>query len=785
MADKTTRIKEAQKYLAKGQLGKAIAKWEKLVQEFPDGNNYNFIGDLYLKNDDKKNAVESFQKAANIFRQEGFSLKTLALFKKILNVNPADAAALYALGELSEEKELITDAIKYYLAAADSLAKEGRKGELFDIYKKILSLSPSNIPLRIKVAETLFKEGLKSDAAKEHLYIAGIYENKGDIPKAKESYRKAIGMQPLNKDAVVGLSCLYEKTGGIDEAIELMKEASVLFPEDVDVLMRAAELSLLRNSTENAKDYLSRVNELEPKNAKARRLLGEIYSKEGLKEKAVEELNLLGDIYYDRGAQKEALACYNDAIEIAPDNDYLYEQTAELGGEHKKEVPEFIESTGPAEGIEAAKDEESGRISIKAEKTVDKIFTEADIFCRYGLFSEAQALLEGLKLRVPENIDLHLRLKTIYSELDNKEAVVTECLILSGLFKRSGDTENSEKALREGYEISPSDPRLSEKGFTALIETTSRASKGFEEFSGAAAGEEGIGGDYEKELAKADFYARQGLAQEALRILLELQRLLPENRDIAERLEALGERPEISSVTETPEAKEKTEMSFEFLEGKEESPDVPSCAGETPQGKEIPEEGLEDMEYKDFPISKDEIMKATEMPKPMLGDDVLEIFQEFKEGLEPKLLEPKLDDEETEMHYNLGVAYKEMGLVDDAINEFQTVGNNKKRFLQSSSILGLCYMEKGLYSIAIDLLTRTLESARESDESYWSIKYDLAEAYEKNNNPKKALELYTEVYGWNAKFRDVSDKVGLKTTQAAKNPEKDKTTKKKSRISYL
>jgi tetratricopeptide (TPR) repeat protein len=144
----------------------------------------------------------------------------------VLNVNPADAAALYALGELSEEKELVTDAIKYYLAAADSLAKEGKKNELFDIYGKILSLSPSNIPLRTKVAEIFLKQGLKSDAAREYLYIAGIYENKGDIPKAKEHYHKAIEIQPLNKDAVVGLSILHEKTGEIDKAINLMKEAS-------------------------------------------------------------------------------------------------------------------------------------------------------------------------------------------------------------------------------------------------------------------------------------------------------------------------------------------------------------------------------------------------------------------------------------------------------------------------------------------------------------------------------------------------------------------------------
>src|SRR5208337_3817110 len=113
--DKNLIVKEAQKYLARGQLDKAIAEWEKLVKEAPDGNIYNTVGDLHLKKGNKKTAVDFFHKAATYFREEGFSLKALALYKKVINIDPADAGAYTALGELSEEKGLVTDAIKYYL----------------------------------------------------------------------------------------------------------------------------------------------------------------------------------------------------------------------------------------------------------------------------------------------------------------------------------------------------------------------------------------------------------------------------------------------------------------------------------------------------------------------------------------------------------------------------------------------------------------------------------------------------------------------------------------------
>jgi tetratricopeptide (TPR) repeat protein len=100
MSDKSTIIKEAKKYLARGQIDKAIAEWEKLVKDIPDAPTFNTLGDLYLKSGNKTNAVSSFHKAANLFRHEGFSLKALALYKKILNIKPADADSLLSLGEL-------------------------------------------------------------------------------------------------------------------------------------------------------------------------------------------------------------------------------------------------------------------------------------------------------------------------------------------------------------------------------------------------------------------------------------------------------------------------------------------------------------------------------------------------------------------------------------------------------------------------------------------------------------------------------------------------------------
>jgi tetratricopeptide (TPR) repeat protein len=765
MSDKSSIIKETQKYLARGQIDKAIAEWEKLIKEYPDGNNYNTLGDLYLKKDDKQNAIDSFHKAANFFRHEGFSLKALALYKKILNINPSDPDSLFSLGELNEEKGLTTDAIKYYLATADSLSKEGKKEKLLDIYDKVLTLSPANIPLRNKVAEIYSKEGLMSEATKQYFQIAMLHAEKGEIEKSIGYYQKVLGAQPLNREAILGINYLYEKTGNLEKAIEQMKEAINLFPQDTDIHLRCAEIHIMSGMFDEAREYLGKVIEIEPANIKARRLLGDIYLNEGDREKAwteylpvldemildekyddaiklldsfkdidpletgkrlvslyrqlgeqdhiANELISLGDVLILKDMQKEALNCYKEALEITPDNESLSAKVAELDKEVSKELEEEF-------------------ISIKTEKSVDEAIVEADIFLRYGLYDNVKNLLEVYKDRETENIELHLRLKSLYVDTGDKEQAITECLILNELYKKAGDISKGEQVIKEAYEISPEDQRL--------ISVTAPPLHEKEEEVTITPSEGPAIEDYSEEIAEADFYSRQGLTDEARAILERLQTLFPENKEIGQKLDSLGQ------VIET-------EQKTEHIEEKQE----------------------------EIILTESEILEAEEIHEPALDSDVMDIFNEFKKGLEKEL-----DEEDYETHYNLGIAYKEMGLTDDAIREFQTSRNNPKRFVPSSSMLGICYMEKGLYPLAIDVLRNAIEKMEDRGESYWSMKYDLAEAYEKKGNLKEALDLYTAVYGWNSKFRSVSDKLtNLRAKVTEDGVEQKKTKDRKDRVSYL
>jgi len=745
MSNKAALIKEAQKYLAKGQIEKAIETWERLTRECPDGNTFNALGDLYLKNADRKNAIAAFHKAATFFMDEGFSLKALGLYKKILNINPSDANAFFALGQINEERGLKIDAIKYYLSAADGLAKEGKKEKLFEIYEKIITVSPSNIPFRIRVAETYTKEGFVTEAAKEYFNIARLYEEKEETEKSLEFYQKSLEIQPLNKETILGISHLYAKTGNLDLAIEQMKNAAYHFPQDTDVSLRCAEIYSAAERLDDALSCLSHVTEIDPANIMAAKLIGEIYVKKGEREKAwmkylhvldgmllemnsdesikllesfkdidpfetgkrlitlyrqhgedqkaVQELISLGNVHAEKGVHREAVNCYREALLITPADNSLRTKIADLEQEMR-----------------------AAHLPTGEEKTTDEVIADAEVFLRHGLYDDAQNLLEERCQKEPENIELHLKLKFLYSNKGNRDKAVSECLILSDLYEKTGDAEKREEILKEAYTIDPTDPRLAGKEAPVAHE---------EPISVSSVKELSID-DYSEEIIEADFYAKQGLKDEAREILEKLLNLFPQNQKIKKRLSTL-----------------------ETIQEEERKPE-------------------------------EKVIEKEETTEPVMDSEVLNIFNEFKKGLEAEI-----DEKDHETHYNLGLAYKELGLLDDAIKEFQTAQKDPQTFFASSSMLGICYKEKGFFSLAIEALSSAIEKIKDMDESYWAMKYDLAEAYEKNGDLHEAFKLYTEIYGWNAGFRDVPEKINQVSVLMQQSAEKGKSEDKNARISYL
>jgi tetratricopeptide (TPR) repeat protein len=123
------------------------------------------------------------------------------------------------------------------------------------------------------------------------------------------------------------------------------------------------------------------------------------------------------------------------------------------------------------------------------------------------------------------------------------------------------------------------------------------------------------------------------------------------------------------------------------------------------------------------------------------------------------------DDSDYDTHYHTAVAYQEMGLLDEAIKEFQeAVGlvqpnDPTRRFFHCANLLGHCFMQKSMPNLALTWYQRALETPGLSDEEKQGIWYELASAYEADGDMENAGRYFEQVYAENIDFRDVSERV--------------------------
>jgi tetratricopeptide (TPR) repeat protein len=131
-----------------------------------------------------------------------------------------------------------------------------------------------------------------------------------------------------------------------------------------------------------------------------------------------------------------------------------------------------------------------------------------------------------------------------------------------------------------------------------------------------------------------------------------------------------------------------------------------------------------------------------------------EILEQFKRGIDENL-----DSEDYEAHYDLGIAFKEMGLLDEAIAEFQKALRSPDGRLRTSEALGICFYEKGQFGISETVLRRAVETVDGGDEAKIGLLYWLGRAAEAQGKEMEAITSYERALAVDIRFMDLSDRM--------------------------
>jgi len=167
-------------------------------------------------------------------------------------------------------------------------------------------------------------------------------------------------------------------------------------------------------------------------------------------------------------------------------------------------------------------------------------------------------------------------------------------------------------------------------------------------------------------------------------------------------------------------------------------------------------------------LREDEEPKSTRMvasgeAEPQEQQDFADMLTKFKQGVTSNV-----DDTDHESHYDLGIAYKEMGLLDEAISEFQKALRGTQHRVRTYEALGQCFVEKRQYQIAMTILMRALDEAGASDDTLVGVLYLLGYASESLQKWEDAVRYYERVFTVDIQFRDIGDRLSAVERKARK-----------------
>jgi tetratricopeptide (TPR) repeat protein len=143
--------------------------------------------------------------------------------------------------------------------------------------------------------------------------------------------------------------------------------------------------------------------------------------------------------------------------------------------------------------------------------------------------------------------------------------------------------------------------------------------------------------------------------------------------------------------------------------------------------------------------------------------DFTDMLEKFKAGVAANV-----DDEDFDSHYDLGIAYKEMGLIDEAIAEFQKALRGATHRIRAYEALGQCFIDRNDYETAVTVLGRALREPGMEDEDLIGVLYLLGYASEGSKKPRDAAAYYQRVFAIDIDFRDVSKRLKQMAKAAAK-----------------
>jgi tetratricopeptide (TPR) repeat protein len=804
-------LESAQKHLQRGALDKALEDYRLLLKADPhDANVLLKVGDLYLKQGRREEAINAYLRVAQQFTRDGFDAKAVALYKQIARLDPKRQDVAVPLAELYARMGLVPDAIAALQSAADAAYRAGDKDGALELLRRMAALDPANTLNRLKLAELLAKEHHADEAAAEYEAVAEELERRGEDEERIRVLERMLSVAP---DRMAERLEVARARLGAQDFVVARKLAEELLESDPDHL----------DAHEILGHALAGAGDLE-RSRETFRALAERYRLRGDEARSRDLMQRFGGLEALSLDEAEAPFDGSGVLELendVPEEDFLLEpepRPPPAAAPLRAAPPPPIVAPPPA----------PADVSKTTGETTDpdQLLAEATVYLRYGKHERAvralrtilaaepghRAALESLgealeatgetahavtawqrageAARAASDAESLARIRERIAGVDpeaaralappaaaapplDEEIEIDLDLDLAEPFEPGPDatlaSEPSPQPL--ALDLDTPDPLAAEEPAPDAIELAAPDAESSRPALTLHATEEPTAttpARVAEDLEEAEFYFEQGLLDEASTLYQRILAAAPNHPQAMLRLGEIAARG--GPVVETPLVPGGPPPLAEPLAAA--SPAPPAAATAPPLAEleldiELPEPEEEPAAPPppepppaapsgDFDLAA-ELSQAMDADEPvgrtLAGTEeegFEQVFHAFKTGVEREL-----GQHDHEARYDLGIAYKEMGLLEDAIEAFRIAMAAPERQLACLYMMGLCALDVGRAADAVAHLEQALSLPELPDDQRLPLRYDLGRAYAASGDAPRARAAFEEVAASDPGFREV------------------------------
>ncbi len=803
-----TYIKVAQQYTQEGFDARAVAVYKQIqALDAQRAAIYEPLAELYQRMGLSAEAVQALQTAAEVHQKAGRKREALGVLRKLTGLDPANTASRIKVAELLRHEGMTSEAVSEYSAVADELERQrdqegfakclqrlielapersdmlarlsrclhelGRSGEAENVARRALAANPADPALYELLADLYRRLGRPGDVAETYRSLANFHRERGDTDRARDIMQRLISPDAgtaIDAEAsgefselrleeaagvaegdpsVFGSPSAFDADSGQDDEPLLLVEPSLSEAADDLFDGELGEDSLLEGDDADAATQLPAP--LRRGGEAARRPAGEASAD-------LEQLLAEASVYLRYGKRRQALENLEKILSLRPDHRPALEKYGEAQVE-AGETTAAIASWQRALALAQASGEHDAACVLR-----DRIRALG------GNSAEPGAGLADLPAsRSAEPLDDTPVEEELYLDLDLDEPAVAPA-------EASDDFPGLEDPVEFEADLPPfGDSPAEVSAFADAVAEPGPAEAPAAEHSAASASQSQTQQILE-DLEEADFYLKQGLLDESEAIFQRLARIAPNHPRVLVRLgeiaAARGQDPDSTASriaaagAEAPPPALSEDSIEELIGGEFEVELEAEAEAEAAAAFEVAVDVEEEAEARagDFDLAA-VLTDAFAAPEPhadaaiaragdTTGEGFRAVFEAFKQGVSEALSEG-----DYEAHYDLGIAYREMGLYADALREFEQVAGSPLRRVDGLHMMGVCALDLGRPAEAIQSLQRALAVSGIRGEQELALRFELGRGFEVLGDVGRAREAWEAVVALDPLFCDVQERL--------------------------